>query len=195
MFDLPNFNDWAGYFANESDSIISNSRYNALVNIKEELVKCQDINGYHDFWMLAQNMCTLIQDLFRVYGTHCEKRQDKMWWFQKYYKFPGYKSDPKYVDEYNEYEYLLGDLMYELARLANLLLSKIREHEPTFKAADGIFTFIGKEASFVKYRDDEISDNPYPGLEQFISVRQNRSFSFGKTTDILTTLRREKVIK
>ena len=81
----------------------------------------------------------------------------------------------------------MEDLFLELTRAANYICDKFREYiNPTFRYEDGIiFVESGPYLDLtwrrhrVEYRENERTDNPYPGLEEFKKVRNDRDFCFG----------------
>jgi len=86
---------------------------------------------------------------------------------------------------YNEHVRLVSDMLFELARLGNLILSRIREKYPDYKKELGILHIDNRLAEpDLVYRDNEVSDAPYPGLEKYIKVRLTRETHLGGNPNI-----------
>jgi len=75
--------------------------------------------------------------------------------------------------------------MFELARLGNLILTRIREIHPEYKRELGILYIDDRVTTpDLVYREEEISYSPYPGLDKFISVRLTREKHYGTSGTI-----------
>jgi len=95
---------------------------------------------------------------------------------------PNYDEDLK---AYNEHVFLISDLLFELARLGNLILSRIRAIHPEYKRELGILYIDDRvNTPDLVYREEEISDSPYPGIKDFISVRLSREKHLGTSGTI-----------
>ena len=76
-------------------------------------------------------------------------------------------------------------MLIELARLCNLILTRIRMLYPGYKQELGILHIDNRiTASDLTYKEDEISDTPYPGLKEFIKVRMMRETHLGSNPNI-----------
>lgn len=100
-----------------------------------------------------------------------------MYEFESFYKTHGY--NPNYDDDVVEYlaeVQFMADLIYELTRLLNLILDRVREIDMTYKA--DVLLYVGlSDCPNFEYRDSEKSDLPYPGLRQFAeSVGSTREY-------------------
>ena len=95
---------------------------------------------------------------------------------------PNYDVD---LDAYNQHIFLVSDIVFEIARLCNLILSKIREQYPEYKKELGLL-YIGNDFSSpdLIYKDEELSDAPYPGIKEFIKVRLTRETHYGNNPRI-----------
>ena len=83
---------------------------------------------------------------------------------------------------------LVSDMILELARLCNLILSRIRMLYPEYKKELGILHINNRFSSpDLIYREAEISDAPYPGLKQFIKLRLTRGSHLGGKANIGTS--------
>ena len=90
---------------------------------------------------------------------------------------PNYEID---LEAYNEHTRLITDLLLELARLGNLILTRIRAIHPEYKRELGLLYIDDRvDVQDLVYREDEISDAPYPGIKAFISVRLSRDTYYG----------------
>lgn len=80
---------------------------------------------------------------------------------------------------------LVSDMIFELARLCNLILSRIRMLYPEYKKELGILHINNRFSSpDMIYREAEMTDAPYPGLKQFIKLRLTREILLGGKANI-----------
>jgi len=92
------------------------------------------------------------------------------------------------ADRFEEHVALVQDLLLELTRAANYVCDKARERlVPSFRIREGVLLVQGgpyMDMSFrtyrLEYRGPERVLRPYPGLENFGSVRYVRDLSFGE---------------
>ena len=80
---------------------------------------------------------------------------------------------------------LVSDMLFEIARLCNLILSRIRVLYPDYKQELGILHIdsLITEPDLV-YRETEISDTSYPGLKDYIKLRLTREKHLGSKANI-----------
>lgn len=79
----------------------------------------------------------------------------------------------------------LSLLLFELARLCNLILTRIRALYPDYKQELGILHIDNRITEpDLAYRETEISDTPYPGLKEYIKVRLTREKHLGSKANI-----------
>lgn len=95
---------------------------------------------------------------------------------EKFYKRLPY--NPHYNEDLRKYDdvvMLLADLVFEQTRLLNLMLKRMRAVMPEYKVEVGkLMTDNVMEHN--EYREDEESEQPYPGLNDFMTVRASRNY-------------------
>lgn len=192
---------WTYAFAIESYTEITKQRYYCLERLVDHCFKCQDNGGFVEINSICRNLGETLDDLLKIFNLHKRPFGNDGYYFGKFYKDlnynPNYDSD---VDDYNAEILLIGDLTFEVVRIANLLLDRIRAYYPSFMSEHGVITVRdakdsnGKYNVPIVYKTSEISNKPYPGLIQFLSDRANRTHRYGTDNSILSTLQREGLI-
>ena len=133
-----------------------------------------------------RNLGLLVSDFELVYSQHAEKFDEGRYVVERFYKRlspnPNYERD---LAAYNEHVMLVSDMLFELARLCNLILYSIRLFYPDYKRELGILHIDTRiTAPDLLYREAEISDSPYPGLKEYIKVRLTRETHLGRNPNI-----------
>ena len=201
LLDAANYKYWAYSICVSGNCRIPIDRYCKLRDLINYCDQCQCIDGYESYYMLIKNLRDVLNDLLNVFDLHSRKFGNDMYEFHKFYKDHIYNNYTQIEEEEWEAEILLiSDLTFELTCVANLLLSKIREFEPGFLAEFGILTIVdavsaNNEKKDIVYRNDEISDNPYPGLKEFLLLRESRQFHYGKGNTLEPILKRCYIIR
>jgi hypothetical protein len=138
--------------------------------------------AFHNFRVVAQ-------DLRGVFLQHAEQLPDGDWRTAKFYHMQEWNPERyrKLADEFHAHVALVQDLTFELTRAANYVCDKVREHVlPTFRRAEGVLLVQMGPSEDLKvhtyrpeYRNGERTNTPYPGLEAFKDIRNNRDFHVG----------------
>ena len=187
LLDIDNFKKWAYDCAINGNTFLRKNIYSNLDNVVGYIKSRPKNKDYSSWDSLLQNLGQLVSDFNIVFSKHAIKFGDEdVYCVDKFYKSipnnPNYDVDLK---AYYEHVYLISDLLFELARLCNLILSKIRSFAPEYKKELGILILEDRiDAPTLVYRESEISDTPYPGLNDFISVRLSREPHFGTNPKI-----------
>lgn len=183
--DVKNYATWTYYMALDGYLLLSNSQYENLHEVKDMLRRSVSHVGYQRLDGLNRNMAQIIEDLIYVLDSHLELRADGAMTLKRFYKNPF--PNPNYDDDlrrYNQICYLIADLALELTRVSNLILDIIRDKEPGFLVEVGTLSILHTRFKSFKYRKDEISDSPYPGLQHFLVTRGSRDAFMDKSTDL-----------
>ena len=86
---------------------------------------------------------------------------------------------------YEDHVALVNDLFFELTRAVNYLFDKVRiVLLPSFRTKDGVLLIeqdragpsLENKATRVEYRGAERTERPYPGLNEFLTVRFSRDY-------------------
>lgn len=135
---------------------------------------------YKDIDDLYDNLAIVVEDILSIINMHCSStRDDGMVTIEKFYKRLPY--NPHYNEDLHKYDdvvMMLADLVFEQTRLLNLMLKRMRAVMPEYKVEVGkLMTDNVMEHN--EYREDEESEHPYPGLNDFMTVRASRNYHLG----------------
>ena len=182
MLDIDNFQRWAYPCAIGGNTRISAEIYDKLCQVPNYIMSRPKHKEYASWDALMRNLGLLVDDFTKVFSEHIEKFGADSHFYKRLINSPYYE---KYMAAYNEHVWLVSDMLFELARLGNLILCRIREKYPDYKKELGILHIDNRltEPDLV-YRDDEVSDTPYPGLKEYINVRLTREKHLGTNPNI-----------
>jgi len=185
LLDIDNFKDWGSECAMGNTAL----RKTVYFNFNEIVcyIKSRPKNKDYSSWdSLLQNLGLLVYDFNRVFSQHATPFGDNAYIVEKFYKInpmnPNYDRD---VEAYNQHIWLVSDMLFELARLCNYILSRIRSIFPEYKKELGLLILDDDlNSPDLVYSESEISDAPYPGLDDFVSVRLTREKHYGTNPQI-----------
>lgn len=186
LLDIENFQRWAYRCAIGGNTYISAKIYDKLDQVPNYIKSRPKHEEYASWDALMRNLGLLVDDFTTVFSEHLEKLGDDRYTVERFYK--RHMNNPNYEEDltaYNEHVWLVSDMLFELARLGNLILSRIREKYPDYRKELGILHIDNclTEPDLV-YRDNEVSDAPYPGLKKYIKVRLTREKHLGGNPNI-----------
>ena len=186
LLDLEHFSEWAYRCAMSGNPVLSKSIYDNLYSVVSYIRSRPKHREYALWDSLIRNLGLLIDDFTIVFLQYSVEIDENVYCIERFYKRnpqnPNYAVD---LEAYNQHVYLVSDVVFELARLCNLILSKIREQYPEYKKELGIlYISMGYSSPDLIYKENEISDAPYPGIEKFIKDRLTRKPHFGKNSRI-----------
>lgn len=186
LLDIDRFSEW-GYDCAIGGYTILEQKVFYNIDVVARYVKSRPKHSSFGQWdSLMLNLGQLIVDFGRVFSIYAVKLRDDAFYVEPFYKAipnnPNYDRD---VEAYQQHVWLISDLLFEMARLCNLILSRIRLFVPDYKVELGVL-FLENDFSVpdLVYQDSEISDAPYPGLNVFISERLNRETHYGNNPNI-----------
>ena len=188
LFDLLNadhFYDWAYMCALDGNTILLKRIYDAMGRAISFIRSRPKHKEYASWDSLIQNLGLLLSDFKTVFSCHSDNVGPEAYTVERFYKNGpmGQGYNPNYdidLEAYNEHTRLITDLLLELARLGNLILTRIRAIHPEYKRELGLLYIDDRvDVQDLVYREDEISDAPYPGIKAFISVRLSRDTYYG----------------
>lgn len=183
--DLENYSVWSSYISIQGTLLISNKQYENLHAVRDMMNRAVEHEGQEMLDGLIKNLGLVIEDLIYVMDSHLVMRGDDQLTFKRFYKYP--YPNPHYdenLDKYMKIVRLISDLTFEMTRVLNLILDIIREHKIGFMVEVGSLFIDESRGRSFKYRKDEISKSPYPGLQEFLKVRSLRDFHMDDCTDI-----------
>ncbi len=187
--------DWAGWSSwvlSGGQPCIAKDIHDKLEGVGGWLLSRVWPNRYPEIENSLENFRLVLQDFLNEFAKHSEPFGDDMFTTRKFYQIPKYNPQ--------EYERLLGlyefhvslvqDLMLELTRAANYVCDQVRDRFfPAFRLRDGVVLVTNGPYMDMKfrtqrceYRGEERTEKPYPGLEIFMSMREQRDCSFGHGT-------------
>lgn len=185
LLDADHFYDWAYMCALDGNTILLKRIYDAMGRAIAYIKSRPKHKEYASWDSLIQNLGLLLSDFKTVFSCHSDNVGPEAYTVERFYKYgpmgqgynPNYKID---LEAYNEHTRLITDLLLELARLGNLILTRIRAIHPEYKRELGLLYIDDRvDVPDLVYREDEISDAPYPGINAFISVRLSRDTYYG----------------
>lgn len=186
MLDLDNFHKWAYSCSISGNTMLSASIYEKIGEITSFIKSRPKHKEYTSWDSLIQNLGLLLNEFEMVFWQHAKKIEDEGYIVEPFYKRG--VPNPYYEEEhraYIEHINLVSDMIFELARLCNLILSRIREIYPEYKKELGMLHVNNRyDCPDLVYRESEISDAPYPGLKQFIKLRLTRETHLGGNANI-----------
>ena len=190
LLQVDHFSDWAYDCAIDGNSILRKSIYDNM-GLAIKYIKSRPKHKEYASWdSLLMNLGQLLFDFRYVFSCHSESFGEDAYYVTRFYKKGphGESFNPNYnvdLKAYEEHTKLLSDLIFELARLCNLILEKIREIHPDYKQELGILHIDDRisEPDLI-YREEEVSDSPYPGMTAFIKERLTREKHFGQSGTI-----------
>lgn len=186
MLDVDHFQEWTYSCAIGGNTILSASIYERLDQLSNYIKSRPKHSQYSSWDALMRNLGLLISDFQMVFSQHEERLDEKRYWVERFYKRnpnnPHYERD---LEAYNQYVCLVADLLFELTRICNLILGRIRQQYPVYKQELGLLHIDNNYSSpDLIYKEGEISDTPYPGLDEFIRVRLSRETHYGTNPNI-----------
>lgn len=183
--DLKNYSTWSSYISIQGTLLISDKQYENLHIVQDMMSRAVNYKGQEFLDGLIHNLGQVINDLLYVLDSHLVMRQDNHLTFKRFYKEPF--PNPHYDEDlirYMKIIRLISDLTFELTRVLNLILDIIRKDKIGFMVEVGTLSIDESHGRTFKYRKDEISATPYPGLPQFLKVRASRDSHMDTCTDL-----------
>lgn len=135
-----------------------------------------------------ENFRRVLQDFQNVFHEHSKEAPD-LFYTDKFYQINEWnKKEYERLSKMHEFHVdIVMDLMLELTRAANYICDKVREYiDPVFRLDEGLL--IVESGPYmsqswrqhkVMYRGEERIRIPYPGIEEFKKIRNNRDYAFG----------------
>lgn len=183
--DLENYSTWTSDIAIQGTLLITNKQYDNLHIVQDMMNRAVRHNEQELLDGLIKNLGLVIEDLLYVMDSHLVMRSDDKLTFKRFYKElypnPHYNED---LDRYMKIVRLISDLTFEMTRILNLILDTIRKYKSGFMVEVGSLSIAECRTKILKYRKDEISASPYPGLQKFLKIRLSRDSYMDTCTDL-----------
>lgn len=186
LLDLEHFASWGYACGIAGNTVLRKDIYDNLDDVVGYIKSRPKNTNYASWDSLLRNLGQLVADFEFVFSQHAVQFGDDAYYPERFYKRlpvnPNYNED---LEAYNQHVMLVSDMIFELARLCNLILSRTREIFPEYRQDIGIL-YLERDPSKpdLMYRDGEISDAPYPGLKRYICERLSRETHLGSNPNI-----------
>lgn len=182
---LDEWDNWTSYIFDSGEFSLHVDMLKALEEINTwylaRIMPCR----YKKLEAALCNFCHVARDLRSIFMKHPEEYSNGFLRIEKFYRMKYSKSVESYntsLEEYKIHVKLVVDLLLELTRAANYVCDMVRfELSRNYRIHEGVvlITFICPNNPSIgkcrtEYRDKERVDLPYPGLEEFKTVRFTR---------------------
>ncbi|GLS87977.1 hypothetical protein GCM10010873_29510 [Cypionkella aquatica] len=189
--ELEYWDSWSSWLVSEQPKM-SEERYDELVQLARWISSRVWPARYPQIEKAFENFRLVLRDFLRTFSSKSEARMDdKVLQTRRFYKIDVWDEEQHsyLVKKYTYHNTLLADLILELTRSANFICDQVRKSlTRSYRLKEGALT-IGHDPLLEhsldeiqpKYLQIEIGQfaHPYPGLEDFITVRGSRSFHYG----------------
>lgn len=186
--DLNNWNAWTSWMLGSGQPRISQEMMNNLGELREWLFSRIWPGKHKELEASFTNFGYVLNDLYNKFDEHSVER-GTMFQTEKFYKVGPYDRElyNKLLKEFNFHVSIVQDLVLELTRAANYICDNVRKFiMPRFRLDKGklLVTYgpcmdLSFKTICTEYIGDERILIPYPGLEEFKSIRTNRDHRFG----------------
>jgi hypothetical protein len=184
--DLHNWINWTSWMFGQSESF-QKERYEALRELSNYIVSRIWPGRYPKLECAFTNFKNVLNSLILVFDRTLEESGNS-YKIERFYRH--YRDQKVYEGMLKKYEYhvaLVEDLLLELTRAANYICEHIREFIfEGFRLKEGVILITrgdmvsGYTSLRVEYRGDERIDMPYPGLKEFMTLRNSRDLHIGE---------------
>lgn len=189
LADVENWKAWTSYVFGSDHPRISRKHYEDCRKLIDYILSRVWPHRYPGLESSFFNFKNVMNDLLKVFDEHAENVGENEIWTRKFYKIPEWDTDKydRLLEKYRYHVNLVTDLTLELTRAANYMFDSIREHLlANFRLEEGVLlVIIGPFMDFtwrthrVEYRGEERTEFPYPGLKEFMKIRDDRDLSYG----------------
>lgn len=146
---------------------------------------------YPDLEDAFENFRRVLQDFQNIFHEYSEEAPD-IFYTRKFYQIDEWDEE-KYERLGKKYEFhvdLVEDLTLELTRAGNYICDTVRYYiDPVFRLKEGLlivesgpYMDVSWRQHKIVYRGEERTRIPYPGLDEFKKIRNNRDYAFGLGT-------------
>lgn len=149
---------------------------------------------YPELEAAFENFRLVLQDFQELFRKHVEDWGDDWFKTKKIYHIPEWNPElyDKLAKKYDFHVALVYDLMLELTRAANYICDRIRHfvfrayrvNEGAILVESGPYFVMEFRTSRVEYTNEERVLIPYPGLIDFLKVRETRDLFFGTGSSV-----------
>lgn len=193
LAELDNWQNFSFRFLNADRPYLTESSLTRLCDLNCWLFNRIWPNRYKELEDAFENFSSVLDDLLRVFQKHSITFDDNLIVIDRFYKIDRW-DPPLYRKLLNEYRFHVGlvqDLFLELTRAANLICQKTRRTLfSSYRIQQGVLLVesgpyspdLTNRIHKVQYAKEDLQKaKPYPGLERFLEMRENRDVSFANT--------------
>jgi hypothetical protein len=188
--DLDHWEVWGSYMLSDGQPKMNREHYEQLRRLDTWLFSRTWPERYPQLRASFENFHMVLRDFLNAFAKHAEPtgRDRDLLETVKFYK-RGEIVDGQYVlaRVFDHHVELVEDLFLELTRAANYVCDRVRETiSSTFRLKEGVviitYGILTITHERPEYRGSERIERPYPGVNEFYSVREFRDSHFGKGT-------------
>jgi hypothetical protein len=176
----------------QADPGISTSLLQDLIEVPRWILSRVWPESYPELRAAFQNFQMVVSDLTNEFQKHMETINPEYRFTKKFYKTEHYSEDVyhRLGRMYDFHVDLVEDLAYEMTRAANFVCDRVRGTlDSSFRIEEGVLLVtLGMDINLkevtrrVEYRGSERVDRPYPGLTEFLAMRETRDYHQGSGT-------------
>ncbi|WBL44252.1 HNH endonuclease signature motif containing protein [Algoriphagus halophytocola] len=204
LAEVDNWKGWSSFVFGGGQPHIYHRNIRKLRELIEFTLSRVWPGRYPDLEKAFHNFKNVSNDFLTVFEKHAqfqtvsddeltvEEKDEQMIWTEKFYRIREYDEE-RYHSLLRKFEYhclLVEDLALEMTRAANYLFDMVRLYFfPTYRIEEGIllieigpFMDMSWKTIRNEYKPDE-RESLYPGLRQFMEIRESRNYFRGKGID------------
>lgn len=196
LTDLHNWKDWTSWILGSTE-IFPKERFEDLLKVPDYIVSRIWPKRYPELENSLINFKNIVNDLVIVYYLYADENKSHGYsterFYRRYYKdkyifnpeLHSFEMENIQIAKYNYHLALIEDLVLELTRAANYICDYVREFIfDGFRLEEGALMvmrgdFMKYETFRLEYRNEQRIDFPYPGLREFMIIRNERDLSIG----------------
>jgi len=194
LIDIDNWRNWTSWVLGGGGwPQLSKEMDLKLDQLKDWILSRIWPKRYTDLEDSFHNFRLILQDFLITFHEHSEDLGNDMLAIKKFYQINEWNPEryERLSKIYNFHVDLIQDLIIELTRALNYICANVRNSIfATFRLKEGVnlvetgpFMDLSYKILKVEYKDEESISIPYPGLEEFLHIRQQRDWCFGEGTE------------
>lgn len=197
LTDLHNWQNWTSWILGSSE-VFPKDIFESLHKVPDYIVSRIWPKRYPSLENALINFKNIVNDIMKVYHKYADgdgkysyrtERFYRRYYRENYYQQPekwSLEEENKQLEKYQFHIALIEDLVLELTRAANYICDMIREYIfEGFRLEEGALLvmrgdFLKYQTFRVEYRNEQRTDYPYPGLHEFMTLRNERDLQIGE---------------
>ena len=201
VIELADVKDWELWTSNllcSGHPSITEKHLRYLEDLKEYIFNRVWLGRYPALEKALQNLMFVLNDFISIISKYIDRdkvligdvtaNDDKLYRTETFYKTNPNQTQERYdflLDKWYYHCELVIDLCLEFTRALNHVFDIVRKVLfPIFRMKEGVLvinnsSLLSTEILRPEYRNNEL-ETLYPGLKEFMSIRENRNCSFGR---------------